>query len=65
MVRPGHGFVLLAIAAGVALVGLEAGDSRLRPGSGPGQLRRILRALAWAGYEDQRQDREEREESAA
>lgn len=32
-------------------VGLDAGEARIRPGSGPGQLRRILRALAWAGYE--------------
>jgi len=32
-------------------VGLQSGPSRLRPGAGPGQLRRILRALAWAGFE--------------
>jgi uncharacterized protein (DUF58 family) len=33
-------------------VGLQTGASRLRPGTGPGQLRRILQALAWAGYEE-------------
>jgi len=32
-------------------VGLQSGASRLRPGAGMGQLRRILRTLAWAGYE--------------
>ena len=33
-------------------VGLEAGKLRLRPASGPGHERRILTALAWAGFED-------------
>jgi len=33
-------------------VGLQSGASRLRPGAGPGQLRRILHALAWAGFEE-------------
>jgi uncharacterized protein (DUF58 family) len=35
-------------------VGLQTHASRLRPGAGPGQLRRILRALAWAGYQEDR-----------
>lgn len=32
-------------------VGLEAPDHRLRPAAGPGQLRRILEGLAWAGHD--------------
>ncbi|HYV46302.1 MAG TPA: DUF58 domain-containing protein [Myxococcaceae bacterium] len=40
-------------------VGLQSGASRLRPGAGPGQLLRILRALAWAGYQGDRRDGEE------
>ena len=35
-------------------VGLEVGATRLRPGTGPAQTRRILRALAWAGTELER-----------
>lgn len=35
-------------------VGLESNVAKLRPGSGAAQKRRILQALAWAGYEDQR-----------
>lgn len=31
-------------------VGLETGSTRLRPGAGPGQHRRLLRALAYLGY---------------
>jgi uncharacterized protein (DUF58 family) len=38
-------------------VGLDAGESRIRPGSGPGQLRRLLRALAWAGFEGEAEER--------
>ncbi len=34
-------------------VGLRAGRARLRPGSGPGHLRRLLSALAWAGFEEE------------
>ena len=33
-------------------VGLEAPKQRLRPAGGAGQQRRILRALAWVGYEE-------------
>lgn len=32
-------------------VGLTTDTSRIRPGSGPGQQRRLLAALAWAGFE--------------
>lgn len=32
-------------------VGLESAEHRLRPAPGPGQLRRILDALAWAGFD--------------
>lgn len=35
-------------------VGLESGTTRLRPAAGPGQERRILSALAWAGFEELR-----------
>lgn len=34
-------------------VGLEAGLQRIRPASGEGQERRILRALAWVGHEQE------------
>ncbi len=33
-------------------VGLETGKSRLRPGSGPGQEKRLLSALAWVGFDE-------------
>lgn len=33
-------------------VGIETATNKLRPAPGPGQKRRILQALAWAGYED-------------
>jgi uncharacterized protein (DUF58 family) len=39
-------------------VGLETPGERLRPASGSGQERRILRALAWVGFEQLRQDEE-------
>jgi uncharacterized protein (DUF58 family) len=42
-------------------VGLETPGERLRPAAGSAQERRILRALAWVGFEDQR----EKEEQAA
>ncbi len=37
-------------------VGLETPGERLRPASGSAQERRILRALAWVGFEQLRQD---------
>jgi uncharacterized protein (DUF58 family) len=40
-------------------VGLETGSMRLRPAAGTGQQRRILRALAYAGYEEPGQRQEE------
>lgn len=33
-------------------VGLIAGKRRLRPAAGPGQEKRVLSALAWAGFEE-------------
>jgi uncharacterized protein (DUF58 family) len=45
-------------------VGLEAGGERLRPAAGSVQERRILRALAWLGFEELREDAEKREEAA-
>lgn len=45
-------------------VGLEGPDHRLRPAAGPGQLRRILDALAWAGFEIPAPKRALREEAA-
>ena len=42
-------------------VGLETPGERLRPAAGSAQERRILRALAWVGFEEQR----EKEEQAA
>jgi len=33
-------------------VGLLAGTRRIRPASGPGQERRLLTALAWAGFDE-------------
>lgn len=38
-------------------VGLDANGRRLRPASGPGQQRRILRALAWLGYDESAESR--------
>lgn len=35
-------------------VGVNTATTRLRPSSGPGQERRILAALAWAGFEEPR-----------
>jgi uncharacterized protein (DUF58 family) len=40
-------------------VGLETPGERLRPAAGSAQQRRILRALAWVGFEEQRQEQEE------
>lgn len=40
-------------------VGLDAGGERLRPAAGTAQERRILRALAWLGFEDEAARREE------
>lgn len=37
-------------------VGLELPGERLRPGSGSGQERVLLRALAWRGFEEQRRE---------
>lgn len=37
-------------------VGLELPQQRLRPGAGSGQERAILRALAWLGFEAQREE---------
>ncbi len=37
-------------------VGLEVPSHRLRPGAGNGQERGILRALAWLGFEEQREE---------
>ncbi|MBM7117129.1 DUF58 domain-containing protein [Archangium primigenium] len=37
-------------------VGLELPGQRLRPGAGTGQERALLRALAWLGFEDQREE---------
>jgi uncharacterized protein (DUF58 family) len=37
-------------------VGLELPGTRLRPGAGSGQERGILRALAWLGFEAQREE---------
>ncbi|WP_395828354.1 DUF58 domain-containing protein [Archangium violaceum] len=37
-------------------VGLELPGQRLRPGAGSGQERAILRALAWLGFEEQREE---------
>ncbi len=37
-------------------VGLELPGQRLRPGAGSGQERILLRALAWLGYESQREE---------
>jgi uncharacterized protein (DUF58 family) len=37
-------------------VGLELPGQRLRPGAGSGQERTILRALAWLGFEEQREE---------
>jgi uncharacterized protein (DUF58 family) len=34
-------------------VGLDGDGKRLRPAAGPGQLRRILLALAWMGYSEE------------
>lgn len=45
-------------------VGLEAGQLRLRPAAGPGQHRRLLRALAYLGYEEE-QAAKERDSVAA
>ena len=42
-------------------VGLETPGERLRPAAGSAQERRILRALAWVGFEEPR----EKEEQAA
>ncbi len=44
-------------------VGLETASEKLRPASGSAQERRILRALAWLGFEELR-ERENREEAA-
>ncbi len=40
-------------------VGLLSQGSRLRPGGGPGQERRILHALAWTGFSEPRTDEAE------
>jgi hypothetical protein len=40
-------------------VGLEAPTERLRPAAGALQERRILRTLAWIGFEHLREDEEE------
>jgi uncharacterized protein (DUF58 family) len=40
-------------------VGLETAGERLRPAAGNSQERRILRALAWLGFEEQREAAEE------
>ena len=37
-------------------VGLELPGLRLRPGAGSGQERLLLRALAWVGHEEQREE---------
>ena len=37
-------------------VGLELPEERLRPGTGSGQERALLRALAWRGFEEQREE---------
>ncbi|WP_425437656.1 DUF58 domain-containing protein [Melittangium boletus] len=37
-------------------VGLELPGQRLRPGAGSGQERALLRALAWLGFEDEREE---------
>ncbi|EPX56943.1 hypothetical protein D187_006696 [Cystobacter fuscus DSM 2262] len=37
-------------------VGLELPGQRLRPGAGSGQERLLLRALAWVGFEEQREE---------
>ncbi|MFL5352524.1 DUF58 domain-containing protein [Archangium sp.] len=37
-------------------VGLEVPGQRLRPGAGSGQERTLLRALAWLGFEEQREE---------
>ncbi|HLM48690.1 MAG TPA: DUF58 domain-containing protein, partial [Myxococcaceae bacterium] len=37
-------------------VGLELPGQRVRPGAGSGQERGILRALAWLGFEEQREE---------
>ncbi len=42
-------------------VGLEVEDVRLRPATGPAQTRRLLEALAWAGFERPASPRSERE----
>jgi hypothetical protein len=34
-------------------VGLESSGQRLRPAGGSAQERRILRALAWLGFEEE------------
>ncbi len=44
-------------------VGLETASEHLRPAAGSGQERRILRALAWLGFEQLR-ERADREEAA-
>jgi hypothetical protein len=45
-------------------VGLETPGERLRPAAGSAQERRILRALAWVGYEALREKQKEQEEAA-
>ena len=39
-----------------SIPGLELPQQRLRPGAGSGQERAILRALAWLGFEEQREE---------
>ena len=46
-------------------VGLETANERLRPAAGSGQERRILRALAWLGFEQLREREGQRQEEAA
>ena len=46
-------------------VGLETPGEKMRPAAGSTQERRILRALAWVGFEELRQKQEGQEEAAA
>jgi uncharacterized protein (DUF58 family) len=45
-------------------VGLETPGEKLRPAAGSSQERRILRALAWVGFEELREKHKEQEEAA-
>ncbi len=45
-------------------VGLETPSEKLRPAAGSSQERRILRALAWVGFEALREKQKEQEEAA-